>query len=244
MRLNKFLSISFVYAGVVSSGLAAQFISFPTTGVQDTVLTTGWTFSDPGGDRPAFYDTIGSLQAVAVGAFFDDYSSFGGDYFVNHSPGSTIPLTDAILSWSFTITDFVNFSGRNDYFFSLLTPASSSLLTVNFTNFPVDDVWNVSINGNQAFTAVEAGFNYTLTVGFTAVGADASFAANIGTFTDSGTIAGAAFADVGNLRIGEAIGSELAYGDGFISVAPVPEPSSLGLVALLPVAFVLRRRRR
>lgn len=222
----------------------AQFLTFPVTGPADTAVSTGWTTSDPMGDRNAWYNSIGAASAISVGAYYDDYAGVGGDFYIDHAMSPTVALTDTVLSLNFTITDFDEFAIRNNYSFSLLSASSANLATVNFTNAPGVPFWNISINGNAAFVAVEEGGNYTLNLSFSQSGADANYSAILNSFTDSGVIAGGAAESIGHVRIGANLGAgNTEFGDGFITVTAVPEPGSLAMLSLVPVFCLLRRRR-
>lgn len=229
--------------GTMSSlSYGAQYVTFPATGTEDTAVSTGWIYSDAGTDRGAFYDTIGTTPAVSVGAYYDDYAGVGSDFYIDHALGASINLTDAIMSWNFTITDAI-IAPRNDFSFSLLDAASLNLATVNFSSNG-NGFWNVSINSDLAFVAVEQGGNYTLNLSFGTSGVDASYAASINQFSGIGLISGGALASIEHVQIGENLGDGANFGDGYITVTSIPEPGTFALLSLLPAICILRRRRR
>ncbi len=241
MKIKTFLGVSMAIAAMSSLCYGVQYVTFPANGTMNTAVTTGWTYSDAGLDRAAFYNNIGGTPAVSVGAYFDDYATAGPDFYINHAPGASINLTDAVLSWNFTITD-ATINPRNDFSFNLLNAANTNLATVNFVNAIGTPFWNVNINGSPNFVAVEQGGNYTINLAFGTSGADASYTASVNAFNTSGLITGGASQSIANVRIGASLGAGNAtFGDSFITV--IPEPGTTVLISIVPVLCLLRRRR-
>lgn len=242
MKIKSVFRLSILFA-ISSTCYGAQYLNFRADGaVGDPVAAAGWTQSEANTSNAspkAFINTIGAYNGVSVGAFYDDYTN--SSFSVDHS--TSLGLVNANVNWTFTINDYTDFATRNDYSISLLDGASLSLATINFTNNVGTDTWNVSVNGDTAFVAVEAGFNYNLFMLFGTSGANATYDLAINGFDTKGTIAGAAGATIGHIQFGETLGAgnSSPYGDGFITV--VPEPGAPMLLSLLPAFFILRRRR-
>lgn len=207
-------------------------------------LDGSWTQSDgqAASSKLGFYATLGGLNGVGVGALYDGYediSAGDGDFSVTTSTASVGVPGATIGEWYFSITPTDNYPGDNDYFINLDDTANNPLISIVLTN--VDSTnWNVVVNGS-GIGFIEVGGAYQLTASFGALGGlDVSIIGD-GTisYQDLGFVT--AGKTVGSLEIGADQGAAASFGDGYITV--VPEPGTTMLVSLLPLAFILRRRR-
>jgi len=213
----------------------------------------GWTQSEANNqfDMPkAWINEIGTTSdlGVAIGGYYDAYDD--DPFYINRQ--LSFGFASSALSLSLAIRDADEFLDRNNFFISLLTTDLQVLVTIEFTaksqDFSQLAIWEVSVNGGTAFAEVEDDKLYNLVMGFNATGPNVDFSISISgdsyNESDSGTIAGAASAVIGNLRIGTEIGDGDDWGDNFFVATniAIPEPSTALLLGI--ATFGLMRRRR
>lgn len=227
--------------------------------IPDSIGVDGWTQSEANNaaDQPkAFIATVNTSTGIAVGAYYDDFAN--NPFYANREvslalDGSSLSLTVGLLD----STDL--FPERNDFSIGLLDSGGNNLATINFfantTTYDPNIIgsWNVSINGNTAFAAVQDNSSYDILISFAANGTNIDYDVSLTDYqatpnvvTDDGTLTGAATETISNLRLGVDLGLSAAFGDNFMGVTNVsliPEPSTTLLVGLAGIGLALRRKR-
>ena len=243
MKMKSLFRLSILFA-ISSTCYGAQYLTFRADGAPGTELGGGWSQSEPNNspESPkAFYSTVGSNQGVSVGAYYDSYNDPNGFY--AYGSTNTIYLTDTNINWNFTISDRTgdpNYTTRNDY--QIYIPGAGA---IDFRNNG-DATWNVSVNNDPAFVAVEAGYNYNLFMLFDYQDGHVTYDLAINGFNAKGLLSADPSQTVSGFYIAEiastnGVSTNGIFGDGFITI--VPEPGTPMLLSLLPAFFILRRRR-
>jgi hypothetical protein len=218
-------------------------------------------------DSPsAFVGAIGSSKGAAVGGFYDVP---GADPF-KASRAIGVPLANTTLDLNFAIQDSTtDFAFRNDFSITVASGMGGNLFTLGFSAtdqlldydtfgdsenpLTSNSVWNMSWTSDVAggaanFAAVGEDTIYGMALSFTPDGADMDFSLSVqGTsgspFVQTGTLTGVAGGTLANLDIGFTQGLGADWGDNFIVVQGVPEPSALLLVGASAFGLLRRRRR-
>jgi hypothetical protein len=203
--------------------------------------------------------TSNNYTGLAIGGFYDVPSTNPLTSTVS-TPAIALVDPDSVLasvSLDFAINDSILFGDRNTFFFNVLDGSDVSIASVVFTpvsqTFPgtagVDDLWNVSLNGNAAFAAVIAGGDYSLSIDFLSGSQFTATVTNM--ITNTGLTSGTTSTGAGSgsviqgLQVGFDQGPGSDYGDnvfGIANVSVVPEPSSAMLVGLAALGLLRRRR--
>ncbi len=196
---------------------------------------------------------IGGGLGAAVGTFYDVPTSDP----LSATRPIGVALAGSTLCLDFSIQDSTNlFPGRNDYSFTVANGSGDNLFSLNFgatsQNMAAPALWNVTWDsiggsGGPAFGAVGDNSIYSLIIDFTPDLGDMDFSLSLqgpvgSPFVETGTLTGLAGASFDDLVVSTTMGLGADWGDNFIVVQGVPEPSSLLLLGLSGLGLLRRRR--
>ena len=258
------------------SGLAENAPLVPNAGV----AYDGWTqsetnFEDVDGELPfAYGHSVETAPGVAqpgvsLGAF--NAIPLGNTVHIGHAVGGALVGTSTSLSFALDRFDlgedefgvpFVN--PQNTFEIGAYSTSSGNLFSFVAGATIDPNVWNmyyrIGTGSNQSFSAdfaLSLGQVSTMTLSFTASGADALFnlsvigprdaTGQIITVTKDGVMTGMATETFDELRVsmlkvpGTTAGTEESYGTNSITI--IPEPGSAALLGLAAGVVMLRRRR-
>lgn len=271
-------SLSSVEAAVYTMNLGSAPGQSPIDGVDGWVQSEP-NFDDGEVYPRSFVHQIGSSSALALGGYYDSEPPSAGSGVSVSRQLTSLGLNYSTLSLDFTIQDSItsypdSFPGdvdRNRFSIGFFDNSGDELINLVFSPNSQDvdpsgtgASWNMFVSsggvGGTAFGAVLEGdpllggvYSLSLiTVPSATIGAvDYSIvvASGVNTFTNSGTLAGLAGAQIDRLTIGwEEAGTEVdGLGSNFIAlnnvVVAVPEPSGLLLCLVSALPLVVRRRR-